>query len=548
MASGYKVRLPDGSEIGPLSVDELKDWFARGLIGKDSPVLRPGGSRWSPLRQVIKIESAAPKRMSPSGPSAELQAALREVTHGSTRAAGRGGSKGAAPDAPEEPTPRWRTLVAAVLLLVGAAGSVFWLLRPERWLAALDDTPWRPLALGLLALGLLLVPGWDLGRKLARVILVAACLALFPVAGILFAQNAPRTALAVVGSAFLLGLGLVIFLARGWLPAWHALLRLALVLAGGYGIARFGYVPEHPDSALIRERARPERSLDDAAHGARLVLPAGWVALGPGQTLVPVPGGSWAVLADTRLGGRARVTLQTAKAPLGAEELLSRALESRHLQDRSELERSDAVLGSVRGRRARSRFTQDGASYLDVTVAARDGVSCWTLSAWIPDDGSTRPAHELDALVAGLSLDGRETVRQASLLTQLTADLPFLDKAAAELVITGASAADQSTPRVLRRGLDLASRGRVTLSVAEAQELDGLAAAAVVLLPKTERERVATYLVRVRAGEATSSEDDAAVAPLFKRALLSLPDESLARLQALYEKAVRTAFEAGQPG
>ena len=45
MASGYKVRLPDGSEIGPLSIEEVKDWFARGLIGRDSPVMRPNGSR-----------------------------------------------------------------------------------------------------------------------------------------------------------------------------------------------------------------------------------------------------------------------------------------------------------------------------------------------------------------------------------------------------------------------------------------------------------------------------------------------------------------------
>lgn len=546
MASGYKVRLPDGSEIGPLSLEEVKDWLARGLIGRDSPVMRPNGSRWAPLRDVIKLQGLG-VQSGAAGPSPELLAAVRAVSGGSARGQAKGRRTATAPVATMPPTQRWRVVAAAALLFAGAAGALLVLLWPQRWHPALDETPWRELALGQLALGLLLVMGWELGRKLARVLLGVAALALFPVAGVLFAQKVPREALGVVACAFVLLIGLVLLLARGWLPAWQSVLRLLLVLGAGYGIARLGLVTERADAGQVREAARPDRALHDAQRGARLALPASWVALKPEQTLLPAPAGTWAVLADRRLGGRARVVLETAQAPLSADELLTRVLEARQLQGRVELEREDAVLGTLRGRRARSRFVQDGQPQLDLTVAARDGASSWTLSAWIPDDGSNRPAQELAALAAGFALDGRGAARQAALLTQLTGDLPFLDMAAAELVTAGATAADQATSRVLRRGLGLASRGRAGLSVTEAQELDELTAAALLPLPKAEKQRVAGHLARVQAGEATEAAEDLAIAPLLKRAWLGLPDQHLARLQALYEKAIRAAVAAGKP-
>jgi len=546
MASGYKVRLPDGSEIGPLSIEEVKDWFARGLIGRDSPVMRPNGSRWSPLRDVIKLQGLAPQSGA-GGPSPELLAAVRAVSGGSARAQAKGRGAAPASAAAVPPTQRWRVVLAAGLLFVGAVAALLVLLWPQRWHPALDETPWRELALGQLALGLLLVMGWELGRKLARVLLGVAALALFPVAGVLFAQKAPREALGVVACAFVLLIGLVLLLARGWLPGWQGALRVLLVLGAGYGIVRLGLISERADAARVREAARPDRSLHDAAHGARLALPAGWVALQPGQTLVPALPGTWAVLAETRLGGRARVVLEAAGAPLSADALLTRALEARGLPGRAEVERDDAPLGPLRGRRARSRFVQDGQPQLDLTVAARDGAFSWTLSAWIPDDGSSRPAQELAALAAGFALDGRGAARQAALLTQLTGDLPFLDMAAAELVIAGASAADQATSRVQRRGLDLASRGRAGLSVTEAQELDDLTAAALLPLPKAEKQRVAGYLARVQAGETTEAAEDLAIAPLLRRAWLGLADQHLARLQALHEKAIRAALAAGKP-
>ncbi len=439
-------------------------------------------------------------------------------------------------------------MLGGVLLLIGAAGALVLLLRPQHWLPALAETPWGPLALGQLALGLLLVTGREVGRKLARAFLVVAALGLFPVAGVLFAQKVPLQALGVVACALTLLLGLVLLLARGWLPAWQVGLRLLLVLGAGYGLVRLGVVAERSDAAQVREAARPDRSLHDAARGARLTLPAGWVALQRTQALVPAPPGSWAVLAEPRRGGRALVVLETAGAPLSADELLTRALAVPRLQGRTELERGDAQLGALHGRRARSRYLQDGQPLLDLTLATSDGDVSWTLSAWIPDDGSRQAAQELESLVGAFSLDGLGATRQAALLTRLTGDLPFLGRTACQRVLAGASASAQAAPSVLRRGLELARRGRGGLSPAEAQELDVLTASAASSLDKAERQRVSAYLARVGAGEAVEAGDDVAVAPLLKRAWLSLSDAALARLQVLYEKAIRAALETPGPG
>jgi GYF domain 2 len=53
--AGYKVRLGDGSQIGPLDEKMLRSWYEQGLIANDSPVLKPGAGRWVPLAQVVDV-------------------------------------------------------------------------------------------------------------------------------------------------------------------------------------------------------------------------------------------------------------------------------------------------------------------------------------------------------------------------------------------------------------------------------------------------------------------------------------------------------------
>ena len=55
---GYKVRLGDGSEIGPMDLEALKTWQLQGLVDGDSPVMRSGTRKWVPLRTLPEFKGA----------------------------------------------------------------------------------------------------------------------------------------------------------------------------------------------------------------------------------------------------------------------------------------------------------------------------------------------------------------------------------------------------------------------------------------------------------------------------------------------------------
>jgi hypothetical protein len=74
MGSSYKVRLADGSEIGPLDRAMLRSWYEQGLIADDSLVLGPGAPRWSGLARVVDVSGwkrpGAARPRAPRAPSA----------------------------------------------------------------------------------------------------------------------------------------------------------------------------------------------------------------------------------------------------------------------------------------------------------------------------------------------------------------------------------------------------------------------------------------------------------------------------------------------
>jgi hypothetical protein len=67
-AQGFKVRLEDGSEVGPLDGAALRDWRTKGLISKATPVLPPGSRAWTTLGRVLD-GAKAPNLSGPAGPS-----------------------------------------------------------------------------------------------------------------------------------------------------------------------------------------------------------------------------------------------------------------------------------------------------------------------------------------------------------------------------------------------------------------------------------------------------------------------------------------------
>ncbi len=114
MPDTYTVRLDDGSEIGPLDLPAVREWYARGLIHADSPVLSPGSQRWVALRQVRGLPATAA-----AAPGPAPRPALRPAPRPAPRAS-------APPEdvrrAPASRRTAWLAL-AGVALLAGLVAS-----------------------------------------------------------------------------------------------------------------------------------------------------------------------------------------------------------------------------------------------------------------------------------------------------------------------------------------------------------------------------------------------------------------------------------------
>jgi hypothetical protein len=532
-AGGYKVRLPDGSEIGNMALDSVREWYSQGLLSRDSPVLKPGSKTWQPLAQAVDLKdmkAPAPGRRRARDDADDDKTA----TVGVARSYWGGGSG----------LQTWRTVVAGLVFLAGAAVAAFCVFSPDRWIAGLDQTPWREIGLAQLALGLALIRGWDFGRKLVRAIVVLAVIALFPMTGIFIAQGLRGRALAVLACAGVTLVGLVALLARGPLHWLRSSLAILTVLGGWMGIVSLGVVPQSPELQRIREYALPQRQVTNAGLGLNFSVPEGWYLLKPEQPFVTVPVGTIAVLAQPRLGGFALVVAEAApRGVLTVEDYLKRFLAQRlpGLPGFTEISRSDAVLGAVLGRSVAARWTSSSGPVRDYTVVGKDGWNCLAMAAWLPEDGSSRAGSELRDLGQRINLSGVNRAHLEEAVQSATREAPHLTVPAAELVMSTSSAHVLQPEETFRRAYELAGRGLSGLTPAEAQELADLIGAASAPLSRQARSRLTDYLERVRAGRITTREEDQEMSRMLKDAFLRLPSQRLGRLQALYEKAIRAA-------
>jgi hypothetical protein len=211
MSAGFKVKISDGSVVGPLDPEMVQSWFEQGLIDRDTPVLAPSARQWKRLKDVVDL----------------------------------GDTKHAASDDDHEvddgrPS-RAARIVAGGLMILSAAGAVLGLLAPTAWRSDLTPMPWLEIGLILLFVGLICLHESEWTRKLARACVGMAAFALFPVAGIVIAKGVPLDGLAVLACAWLAASGLFFMLSpvlsRGRLVA-----ALLVVLLGAYGVFRFGVV------------------------------------------------------------------------------------------------------------------------------------------------------------------------------------------------------------------------------------------------------------------------------------------------------------------
>jgi hypothetical protein len=530
MRRGYKVRLSDGSEIGPMDLAALQTWLLQGLIDGDSPVMGPGSRKWVPLSTLSELRGS-------------LGATARSSRASRSRAATarRGSDEEAEADLTIEPGgfDRWRiTAVGGVLLAVAAAfGYLAW--RPQSALPSLDGAPWLQLALGALALGLALLPGWQLARRGVRVVLLLVAFALFPVAGILIAQGERGTALLALASAWLLLSGLVALLAPtiGWMG-----IALALIpaLAGGYGVVRFGRAPQTGAEAEVRGWASDERRYTDGALGLTLELPEGWVALRPGNPLVPAPDGARLTLAQPRHGGRGYLLAEPAPRGVAtADQFLDRVLAARAAA-RAGVEagpRTNAVVGALSGRRLDASWSDGGVAQHEVTIVGLDGWMGFALVAWMPEAAAARP-DGLDPLVSGLAANGLLAVRLQQAIGAVVAEVPHLSAPAAGQLMALTEARLLEPDQAFRRSLAALAKLLPSLTPEETRELTALTTATYAGVPWANRSRLASYVERVRRGETTRAEEDREMMGLMKAAEARLPPTRRLRLQAYYEKAI----------
>ncbi|MFI5184652.1 MAG: hypothetical protein ACHQNV_09650 [Vicinamibacteria bacterium] len=121
MPEEYKIRLGDGSEIGPLNLQAVRDWHRQGLLQPKSPVLRPGTKRWTTLDQVLE-----PQAFAKSGPRSKARTAAPPPPTVAPRGEPERTRVASAPLGS-----RGLLIATAAVVLAGAAGGGYWLFNRE---------------------------------------------------------------------------------------------------------------------------------------------------------------------------------------------------------------------------------------------------------------------------------------------------------------------------------------------------------------------------------------------------------------------------------
>jgi hypothetical protein len=518
VAKGYKVKTRDGTLLGPLDDEMLRSWYEQGMIDDSSPILGPGVPRWTPLAKAVDVSDwDAPA----------------------------GGRRGLDLDADTEARgpQRWRTRLAGALLVLVAAGAGFWALLPARWIRDLHPAPWWPIAAGLLAAALLLLPGWELARKLVRVLALLAAIALFPLAGIVIAEGVRGKGLVVLAAAWLLLSGFFALLAGGALRILALLMSLLAVLAGAAGVGYFGFVPEDPRGRAIREWDSRERRWSDDNLGAALNLPPGWTTLRAGNPLLGAPEAR-ATFAHPITGAVAWLRVEpAARGVLTADHQLDRALQARRAArpGLKELGRADLPVGDLMGRRADLATEGPDGRFGERIVAWKDGGTYFTLEASAPEADAVRAARELDALVAGFTSNGRLAQRLKAAVQAVADELPHLTPGAAEILMLQSGGAGADPAAVFRQSVEWIARGRPSLPARDTAEIGTLTDMIRSSISAEDWTRLSAYVQAVQAGQPTAPDDDRQVSQVAKGAVLKLTETNRVRLQALAEQAIAAA-------
>jgi hypothetical protein len=535
MASGLKVRLDDGSEVGPLELAMVRSWYEQGLINAESAVQRSGSKSWTKLSQAIDLRAwggfaVTPKKAVRSksqaapGSRGRLEAQSRQS---------RGSSHSFAD--------HWGTSIAGLPLLVAAAAAGYLYWNPQDVVAPLDRAPWWPIALGLLAAALALLPGWELSRKIGRGLALMLAIASFPLLGILFAQGVRGPALLATLGCFAFFMALFAFL-HDPAPRWmRAALGLLAIVAGGSAVGYFGYAPETSDQRQIREAGTSSGRFSDPTLGVELDLPQGWLVLKPESGVITAPAEARVTFAHPRQ--QAFGYLLTASAPDGIVTLDSwldgvMAERQKAHAGLKEEGRAEVAVGRLTGWRATAAFGAGTTTHRQTATVWRDGWVYYALVAWAPESAG---ANDLEALTTGVATTGALAQNLQQAVQKVTLEVPALTPAAAELLMARSEAKVLEPDQAFRRSFDALANALPTWKGGEAQEMGNLLAACYRTLTGRDRTRLAAYVEKVQKHQHTTPQEDRLILQLMKTAVLRLTAPQRARLQALYQKAVEAA-------
>jgi hypothetical protein len=539
MASGLKVRLDDGSEVGPLEMAMVRSWYEQGLIYSDSAVQRAGSKSWTKLSQAVDLRAWGNLAVSSS-----KKKAVRSHAQSAAGARGKAQSDAAPTGGGLSFSEDWATRVGGVLLLVAAAGAGYLHLHPEDAVSPLDRAPFWAMALGLLASALALLPGWEWSRKVVRLLAVVAAAAAFPLLGILVAQGVRGKALlAVVGVLLAFG-SLFAFLADPQPPWARAAISILAVLGTGAAAGYFTYAPETDAQRQVREAVTAEQRFGDPTIGITLDLPDGWRVLKKDATVLDPPDDAKVAFAHPRQEAFGYLT--SASSPAGIATLdawLDQVLRERRKAqpDPKEEGRDEVAVGTLTGRRANVAWTAAGVPYRETATVWRDGWIYYALVAWAPQSAG---ATDLEALTAGVVTSGKLAANLQTAVQKVTLEVPALTAAAAELLMARSEAKVLEPDQAFRRSFEAVANALPTWKPGEAQEMGRLIAACYATLSSRERTRLAAYVDKVQKHQMTSPQEDREMSQLMKAAVLRLPEAKRTRLQALYQRAVEAAVAA----
>jgi hypothetical protein len=292
------------------------------------------------------------------------------------------------------------------------------------------------------------------------------------------------------------------------------------------------------EARRVRAAATSERRYADDTLGLKMELPRGWSILRQDHGFFTPISSARLALADPSAGAFGFLAVETpARGYASLDFFLDRVLEERRRAEPAlrPLRREDAPGGA---RRLVATRRAEDTTFEEVATVWKDGWVYYALVVWGPAEHAGQAAEELRR---GVTMQGHMAARLRQAIDAVTADVPLLTPAAAEMLMGQSQAQALEPAEAFRRTYLLAGRGLAALSAAEQKEMGALSADLYARVSAVDRARLGPYLERVRAGRATEPALDQQMSRVVKAAVIKLPAARRQRLQALFEKSIGVA-------